>query len=140
MTELGLDDVCEDKGVMDVLLATYRTDVARQSLSDALREGLLNHVEASSFRICITQTPSASSPSTGESQVKVHDAATSCTRRKDIRASRQGTGRGEEASSPLKYRFGVLRCQKRTTRLDIRVGGLFPLMARACASIKLASG
>jgi hypothetical protein len=60
---------------MDVLLATHRIDVARQSVSDALREGLLNNAEASSLRRSITRTSSLPSPSTNVNQVKVHDAA-----------------------------------------------------------------
>jgi hypothetical protein len=61
---------------MDVLLATHRTDVARQSVSEALREGLLNNAEAGALRRSITRTSSAPSPSTKGSQVKVYEAAT----------------------------------------------------------------
>ncbi|HEY5054961.1 MAG TPA: hypothetical protein VII58_02300, partial [Acidobacteriaceae bacterium] len=72
----GLPVTTVSRSIMDVLLATHRTDVARQS-SDALREGLLNSAEASSLRRSITRTSSASSPSTNGSRVKVYEAATS---------------------------------------------------------------
>ena len=60
----GLPVTTVSRSIMDVLLATHRTDVARQSVSDALREGLLNNAEASSLRRSITQTSSIPSPST----------------------------------------------------------------------------
>jgi len=41
---------------MDILLATHRIDIARQSVSDAVREGLLNSAEASSLRRFISRT------------------------------------------------------------------------------------
>jgi hypothetical protein len=62
---------------MDVLVATHRIDVARQSVSDAVREGLLNSSEASSLRRSISQTSLAPSPSTNGSQVKMYEAETS---------------------------------------------------------------
>ena len=83
---LSLQDIGEHEGlpvtmvsrsIMDVLLATHRIDVARQSVSDAVREGLLNSAEASRLRRSISQTSLASSPSTNGSQVKVYEAATS---------------------------------------------------------------
>jgi predicted transcriptional regulator of viral defense system len=83
---LSLQDIGEHEGlpvttvsrsIMDVLLATHRIDVARQSVSDAVREGLLNSAEASSLRRSISRTSLAPSPSTNGSQVKVYEAATS---------------------------------------------------------------
>jgi predicted transcriptional regulator of viral defense system len=83
---LSLQDIGEHEGlpvttvsrsIMDVLLATHRIDVARQSVSDAVREGLLNSAEASRLRRSISQASLASSPSTNGSQVKVYEAATS---------------------------------------------------------------
>ncbi len=73
----GLPVTTVSRSIMDVLLATHRTDVARQSISEALREGLLNNAEASVLRRSITRTSSAHSPSNNGSQVKVHDAAAS---------------------------------------------------------------
>jgi predicted transcriptional regulator of viral defense system len=73
----GLPVTTVSRSIIDVLLATHRTDVARQSVSDALREGLLNNAEASSLRKFITRTSSVPSPSTNGNQVKVHDAAAS---------------------------------------------------------------
>jgi predicted transcriptional regulator of viral defense system len=83
---LSLQDIGEHEGlpvttvsrsIMDVLLATHRIDVARQSVSEAVREGLLNSAEASRLRRSISQTSLASSPSTNGSQVKLYEAATS---------------------------------------------------------------
>ena len=54
----GLPIATVRRSIMDVLLATHRTDVARQSVSDALREGLLNNAEASSLRRSIIRTSS----------------------------------------------------------------------------------
>jgi len=72
----GLPVTTVSRSIMDVLLATHRTDVARQSVSDALRAVLLNSAEASSLRRSITRTSSVPSPSTNGNPVKVHDAAT----------------------------------------------------------------
>jgi predicted transcriptional regulator of viral defense system len=52
------------RSIMDVLLATHRTDVARQSVSEALREGLLSNAEAGVLRRSITRTSLTPSPST----------------------------------------------------------------------------
>jgi predicted transcriptional regulator of viral defense system len=73
----GLPVTTVSRSIIDVLLATRRTDVARQSVSEALREGLLNNAEASVLRRSITRTSSAPSPSNSGSQVNVHDAAAS---------------------------------------------------------------
>jgi predicted transcriptional regulator of viral defense system len=72
----GLPVTTVSRSIMDVLLATHRTDVARQSVSEALREGLLNNAEAGVLRIAITRTSFAPSPSTNGSQVKVYKTAT----------------------------------------------------------------
>jgi len=72
----GLPVTTVSRSVMDVLLATHRTDVARQSIRDAVREGLLNSREANSLRRTIARTSSVPSSSTNGSQVKVHEAAT----------------------------------------------------------------
>ena len=66
----GLPVTTVSRTIMDVLLATHRIDVARQSVSDAVREGLLNSAEASSLRRSVSKTSLAPSPSTNGSQVK----------------------------------------------------------------------
>ncbi len=71
----GLPVTTVSRSIMDVLLTTHRTDVARQSVSEALREGLLNNAEASSLRRSISRISSVPSPSTNGNQVKVRDAA-----------------------------------------------------------------
>ena len=45
----GLPVTTVSRSIMDVLLATHRTDVARQSVSDALREGLLTMLKLAAF-------------------------------------------------------------------------------------------
>jgi predicted transcriptional regulator of viral defense system len=72
----GLPVTTVSRSIMDVLLATHRADVARQSVSEAVREGLLNNAEARVLRRSITRTSSAPSPSTNGSKVKVYEAAT----------------------------------------------------------------
>ena len=73
----GLPVTTVSRSIMDVLLATHRTDVARQSVSNAVREGLLNRAESRSLRRSISRSILAPSPSTNGSQVKVYEAATS---------------------------------------------------------------
>jgi predicted transcriptional regulator of viral defense system len=60
----GLPVTSVSRSIKDVFLATHRTEVARQSVSEALREGLLNSAEASVIRKYISRTPSVPSPST----------------------------------------------------------------------------
>lgn len=64
----GLPVTKVSRSVMDVLLTTHRTDIARQAVSHAVREGLLNNTEASILRRSITRTSSALSPSTTEAR------------------------------------------------------------------------
>jgi predicted transcriptional regulator of viral defense system len=73
----GLPVTTVSRTILDVLSATHRTDVVRQSVSDAVRKGLLNSAEASSLRRSITRISSAPSPSKNGSQEKVSEAATS---------------------------------------------------------------
>jgi len=75
----GLPVTTLSRSIVDVLLATKRIDAARQSVSDAVREGLLNSSQASSLRRSISQTGLAPSPSpsTIGRHVKVYEAATS---------------------------------------------------------------
>jgi predicted transcriptional regulator of viral defense system len=60
----GLPLTTVSRSIIDVLLATDRTDMARQSVSEALHEGLLNNAEAGVLRRSITRTSSIPSPST----------------------------------------------------------------------------
>ena len=73
----GLPVSTVSRSIMDVLVATHRIDVARQSVSDAVSAGLLNRAESSSLRRSISRSTIAPSPSTNGSQVKVYEAATS---------------------------------------------------------------
>ena len=71
----GLPVTTVGRSIMDVLLATPRADVARQSVSVALGEGLLNKSEANRLRRAISRTSSLPSPSMNVNPAKVHDAA-----------------------------------------------------------------
>jgi predicted transcriptional regulator of viral defense system len=75
----GLPITTVSRSIVDVLLATKRIDAARQSVSDAVREGLLSSSQASSLRKSISQTGLAPSPSPSKigRHVKVYEAATS---------------------------------------------------------------
>jgi hypothetical protein len=39
-----------ERSIMDVLSKTHRTDIARQAITDALREGLLSTAQAGDLR------------------------------------------------------------------------------------------
>ena len=45
-----------ERSVMDVFSATHRSDIARKTITDALREGLLTAAQASSLRRLITRS------------------------------------------------------------------------------------
>jgi predicted transcriptional regulator of viral defense system len=55
----GLPITKVNRSVMDVLSTNRRADIARQAVSDAVREGLLSSSEASTLRRYITRTSSA---------------------------------------------------------------------------------
>ena len=46
----GMPVTSVERSVMDVLSTTHRTDIARQAITDALREGLLTAAQANSLR------------------------------------------------------------------------------------------
>jgi predicted transcriptional regulator of viral defense system len=66
-----------ERSVMDVLSTTHRSDIARQAITDALREGLLTAAQASSLRNRVNRSAHGLSLSTNGSRVKANESATS---------------------------------------------------------------
>jgi predicted transcriptional regulator of viral defense system len=52
----GIPVTTVERSITDVLSTTHRTDIARQAISDALRDGLLTSVQASSLRKVISRS------------------------------------------------------------------------------------
>lgn len=73
----GIPVTSVERSVMDVLSTTHRTDIARQAITDALREGLLTGAQASSLRKRVNHPVHGLSHSTNGSRVKAHESATS---------------------------------------------------------------
>jgi predicted transcriptional regulator of viral defense system len=73
----GMPVTSVERSVMDVLSATHRTDIARQAIADALREGLLNAAQASGLRKRISRSTHDLSLLTNGSRVKTNESATS---------------------------------------------------------------
>ena len=73
----GIPVTTVERSIMDVLSATHRTDVARQAIRDALREGLLNSTQASGLRKVINRAARRFSSSRTVDQVRVDESAAS---------------------------------------------------------------
>lgn len=73
----GIPVTSVERSVMDVLSTTHRTDIARQAITDALREGLLTAAQASSLRKRVNHPVHGLSHSINGSRVKAHESATS---------------------------------------------------------------
>src|ERR1039457_3295171 len=52
----GMPVTSVERSVMDVLSTTHRADIAQKAIADALREGLLNAVQASGLRKCVSRS------------------------------------------------------------------------------------
>lgn len=65
------------RSIMDVLSTTHRTDIARQAITDALRERLLRTTQANDLRRAINRSARGLSPLTNGNKVKVHDSSAS---------------------------------------------------------------
>ena len=83
--DLAAEDISEREGIpvttversiMDVLAATHRIEIARQAVSDALREGLLNPIQAGVLRKHINRSAYASSMSANVNTADTHESAT----------------------------------------------------------------
>ena len=73
----GMPVTTVERSIMDVLSTTHRTDIARQAITDALREGLLSTAQASGLRKIINRSAHDLSLSTNGSKVKIHDSSAS---------------------------------------------------------------
>jgi len=73
----GMPVTTVERSITDVLSKTHRTDLARQAITEALREGLLGATQASGLRKVINRSAQGPSLSTNGSKVKVHDCAAS---------------------------------------------------------------
>ena len=72
----GMPVTSVERSVMDVLSATHRTDIARQAITDALREGLLTAAQASSLRRRVNHPVHGLSLVKDGSRVKSNKSAT----------------------------------------------------------------
>jgi hypothetical protein len=59
---------------MDVLSETHRTEIARQAITDALREGLLNTTQAGDLRKLVNRAARGPSLPLNGSRVKAYEA------------------------------------------------------------------
>jgi hypothetical protein len=59
---------------MDVLSETHRTEIARQAITDALREGLLNTTQAGDLRKFVSRAARDPSLSLNGSKGKAYEA------------------------------------------------------------------
>jgi hypothetical protein len=62
---------------MDVLSTTHRTEIARQAIKEALRDGLLSSTEATKLRKNIGRTAQSLPQSTDGSKATANESATS---------------------------------------------------------------
>lgn len=65
------------RSIMDVLSTTHRTDLARQAITEALRDGLLSGPEATKLRKIIGRTAQSLSLPTDGSKATAHESTTS---------------------------------------------------------------
>ena len=71
----GIPVTTVERSILDVLSTTHRTDIARQSITDALRDGLLSTAQASGLRKLINHSARGLSPSTNGSRVTAHESS-----------------------------------------------------------------
>jgi predicted transcriptional regulator of viral defense system len=67
----GMPVTTVERSIMDVLSTTHRTDIARQAITDALREGLLSTAQAGSLRKLVNRSALDIPLSTTGNTVKV---------------------------------------------------------------------
>ena len=72
----GMPVTSVERSVMDVLSTTHRTDIARQAITDALREGMLTAAQASSLRRRVNHPVHGLSLVKDGSRVKSNKSAT----------------------------------------------------------------
>jgi predicted transcriptional regulator of viral defense system len=72
----GMPVTTVEQSILDVQAATRRTNFARQTITDALRKGLLTPAEASGLRKQINPSSQSTSLSTNASEVEVDEPST----------------------------------------------------------------
>ena len=72
----GIPVTTVSRSILDVLSTTHRTDVVQEAIKQALREGLLNSVEATGLRKIVKTGGHLSVPSTDQRKMAGYDAAT----------------------------------------------------------------
>lgn len=70
----GMPVTTVERSIMDVLSETHRTEIARQAITDALREGLLNTTQAGDLRKLVSRAARDPSLSLNGSRVKAYEA------------------------------------------------------------------
>jgi predicted transcriptional regulator of viral defense system len=71
----GMPITSVERSVMDVLSTTHRTDIVRQAITDALREGLLTAAQASGLRKRVNRSVYGLSLGKDENRVKSNKSA-----------------------------------------------------------------
>jgi predicted transcriptional regulator of viral defense system len=73
----GIPVTTVSRSIVDVLSTTHRTEIARQAITEALRDGLLNSTEAAKLRKIISRTAQSLPRPTDRNKVTVHESETS---------------------------------------------------------------
>lgn len=72
----GLPVTTVERSILDVLSTSRRTEIARQAISEALREGLLNAAQAAALRKQVNRVVHALTAPTNERQVTADESST----------------------------------------------------------------
>jgi predicted transcriptional regulator of viral defense system len=73
----GIPVTTVSRSIMDVLSTTHRTEIARQAITEALRDGLLSRTEAATLRKNIGRTAQSLPSTTHRSKVTANESASS---------------------------------------------------------------
>jgi predicted transcriptional regulator of viral defense system len=73
----GIPVTTVSRSIMDVLSTTHRTEIARQAITEALRDGLLSSTEAATLRKNVGRTAQSLPRPTHRSKVTANESATS---------------------------------------------------------------
>lgn len=71
----GLPVTAVERSILDVLSTSHRTEIARQAIAEALREGLLNAAQAGSMRKQVNRIVHAFTATTHESKVPADESS-----------------------------------------------------------------
>lgn len=73
----GMPVTTIERSILDVLATTHRSDFAREAITEALRKGLLNLVQAGVLRKCLKRSASAPTISATARKVKANESSAS---------------------------------------------------------------